>query len=106
MKALKQKIQAVNLAVRFASTPVGGAKQRADLLSGTIPVRSGSNWRVIQISAPKTSVGPTAEATRMTFGFMFLDLDLKCKARDQLQDLAENAYSIHGGVSVQSDLVL
>ena len=30
-------------------------------------------------------------------GFMFLDLGLRCQMWDQLQDLAENAYSIHGG---------
>ena len=27
--------------------------------------------------------------TRMTYGFMFLDLRLKCQARDQLEDLAK-----------------
>src|SRR5215472_8087119 len=43
-------------------------------------------------------LGPTAEAAGMPFGFMLPDFGLERQARDELQDLAENAaYSIHGG---------
>src|SRR6516225_9845649 len=43
-------------------------------------------------------LGPTAETAGMPFGFMLPDFGLERQARDELQDLAENAaYSIHGG---------
>src|SRR5215831_11789047 len=43
-------------------------------------------------------LGPAAEAAGMPFGFMLPDFGLERQARDELQDLAENAaYSIHGG---------
>src|SRR5215471_21406722 len=43
-------------------------------------------------------LGPTAEAAGVPFRFMLPDFGLERQARDELQDLAENAaYSIHGG---------
>src|SRR6516165_4167507 len=43
-------------------------------------------------------LGPTAKAARVALGLMLLDPGLKLQARDELQNLAEDArYSIHGG---------
>src|SRR6516165_9925591 len=43
-------------------------------------------------------LGPTAKAALVALGLMLLDPGLKLQARDELQNLAEDArYSIHGG---------
>jgi hypothetical protein len=55
---------------------------------------------------PRHKLAPTREASGVAFGLMLLDRGLKLGAREQLEQLREYAaYSIHGGSSLERDLI-